>query len=253
MALRPLPTYEAFAARAKEITTSIPARFLQGVEDVVVHRERLAHPLIDEVVTLGECEPSLLVAIAGDDAVRSIVHVYYGSFTDLAARDPRFDVDRELEETIRHEIQHHLEDRAGVRTLIDEDDLVDALHRFQAGLENPAGWWRRGTRLERGVWAVGDDLFVELRLRRPEFEARRGTTVALTVLGEAFEAEIPSDAEAGEVLTYEGEGLLAADDDPGHRHVSRPDARRADPSDEDDDSAAGDLHLVLDVGPAKGA
>ncbi|HVG93869.1 MAG TPA: hypothetical protein VND21_05445 [Planctomycetota bacterium] len=256
MARPSLPTYEAFAARAREITTSIPARFLEGVEDVVVHRERLAHPLIDDVVTLGECEPSALVAITGGDTVHSIVHLYYGSFADLAAQDPRFDVDGELEETIRHEIQHHLEDRAGIRALIDEDDLADALHRFQAGLENPTGWWRRGARLERGVWSVENDLFLELRLRPPEFEARRGTTIELTVLDEPFEAEIPEDAEPGEILTYEGAGLPSDEDDHGHRHGSKREAKRAAPSDEDDDEdapPAGDLHLVLDVGPAKRA
>jgi hypothetical protein len=248
-----MPTYEAFAARAREITKEIPAQFLEGVEDVVVHRERKAHPLIDEVVTLGECEPSALVAMTGADAVRSIVHLYYGSFEDLARRDRRFDVEKELVETIRHEVQHHIEDRAGVRTLIDEDDLADALYRFQAGLENPKGWWRRGSRLEPNVYAVGDDLFVELRLRTPEFEARRGRTVVLTVLGESLEAEIPEDARPGEILTFEGEGLLAEEGADAHHHGPRPKAERAAASeaaegDDGDDPVAGDLHLVLDVG-----
>lgn len=244
---RPIP-YDEFAARAKEITKAIPAPFLEGVEDVVVHRERKAHPLIDEVVTLGECEPSALVAMTGADTVRSIVHLYYGSFVDLAERDRRFDLHRELEETIHHEIQHHIEDRAGVRTLIDEDDLADALHRFQAGLENPSGWWRRGNRLEPGVWAVGDDLFVELRLRHEDLEARRGQVVVLHVLGEPFEAEIPPDAAPGEILTYEGEGLVGEEEGDGAHPGARPDAKRADAEDDEDGPAAGDLHLVLDVG-----
>jgi hypothetical protein len=183
---------------------------------------------------------------------QSIVHLYYGSFRDLASKDDRFDADKELEETIRHEIQHHLEDRAGVRTLIDEDDLADALHRFHAGLENPKGWWRQGERLERGVFAVGDDLFVELRLRPEEFAARRGTVVEMTILGQPFEAEIPADTEPGETLTYEGEGLLAEEGEGhghGHAHAhgrSAPATRREAES-EEDDVEAGDLHLVLDV------
>jgi hypothetical protein len=241
------PDYESFSARAREITRAIPAAFLDGVEEVVVHRERKAHPLIHDVVTLGECEPSALVAMTGGDAHRSIVHLYYGSFVDLARRDRRFDVDRELEETIRHEIQHHLEDRAGVHTLIDEDDLADAFHRFQAGLDTPAGWWRRGERLEPGVWAVEDDLFVELRMRRADFEARRGRTVALRVLGLPFDAEIPEGAAPGEILDFEGEGLLEDDEGGDHAHGPRAGARRGDTAGDLDGPAAGDLHLVLDV------
>ena len=226
-----VPPYEAFSARTREITRSIPPEFLEGVEDVVVHREAKRHPLLPEVVRLGEQEPSPMVAMTGADTVRSIVHLYYGSFVELAGCDPRFDVDAELRETIEHEVQHHIEDRAGVHALIDDDDLFDAHQRFREGLETPPGWWRRGERLEPGVWAVEDDLFVELRLRRAEWERRRGGTVTLTVLGEPFEADLPADAEPGEVLTYEGAGLSDDDED----------------GDGGEDDAAGDLHLVLDV------
>lgn len=227
-----VPPYDAFVARTKEITRSIPPEFLEGVEDVVVHREVKRHPLLPDVVTLGEQEPSPMVAMTGADVVRSIVHLYYGSFVELAGRDRRFDVDAELRETIEHEVQHHIEDRAGVRTLIDDDDLFDAHQRFVAGLETPKGWWRRGERLEPDVWQVEGDLFVELRLRRAEWASRRGTTLELTVLGEPLQVELPADAEPGEILTIEGAGLLPED---------------ADPDDEDAEADAGDLHLVLDV------
>lgn len=228
---RDVPDYDAFAARARELTRGIPAEFLEGIEDVVVHREVKRHPLLPEIVTLGEQEPSPLAHMTQVDAtpdgalVRSIVHLYYGSFVDLARRDPRFDLDAELRETIEHEVQHHLEDRAGVHGLIDEDELFDAYERFRAGLDHPRGFWRRGERLEPGVFAVGDDVFVELPLQRREVEARRGKVVTLQVLGEPFEAELPADAEPGDILTFEGEGLAPDDGEEGD---------------------AGDLHLVLD-------
>jgi hypothetical protein len=233
-----VPPYEAFAARAKVLTGEIPAEFLDGVEDVVVHREAKRHPLLEDVLTLGEQEPSAMVALTGSELVRSIVHLYYGSFVELARRDRRFDVDAELRETIEHEIQHHLEDRAGVRTLVDEDDLFDAHQRFRAGLETPPGWWRRGEEVDDDVWQVGQDLFVELRLRRREFDALRGTTVSMTVLDEPFEADVPADATPGDILTFEGEGVLPDDDDP---------ADADDGAAEADADAPGDLHLVLDV------
>jgi hypothetical protein len=225
---RRMPTYDEFAARAKEIAAAIPAEFMEGVEDVAIHRGKKTHPLIEDVVTLGECEPSI-ARLTETGVVRSIVHLYYGSFASLARDDERFDVDAELRETIEHELQHHIEDKAGVKSLEDDDDLFDAHQRFRAGLGAPRGWWRRGERMDDGVYAVEDDLFVELRLRRADLLARRGTTVRLTVLGEALDAEIPKDAVPGDVLTFEGEGLAPDGDDGG------------------DGEEAGDLHLVLDA------
>ena len=238
MSRPPVPPYETFAARARAMTGEIPAEFLEGVEDVVVHRGVKRHPLLEDVLTLGEQEPSALVAMTGSELVRSIVHLYYGSFVELARRDRTFDVDAELRETIEHELQHHLEDRAGVRTLVDDDDLFDAHQRFRAGLETPRGWWRRGEEVDDGVWQVGEDLFVELRLRRREFDAVRGTTVSLTVLDEPFDADVPADATPGAILTFEGEGVLP--------EGAGDEADETD-DDADDDDGAGDLHLVLDV------
>jgi hypothetical protein len=224
-----LLSYEEFSARAKEVARSIPAHFLEGVEDVVVHRESKSHPLLPEVLTLGECEPSPLVAMTGAGPHRSIVHLYYGSFAQMARLDDGFDLEGELRETIEHEVQHHIEDRAGVSGLIDEDDLFDAHERFRAGLEVPRGWYRRGEELEPDVYAVELDLFVELRLRRPELERLRGTTLSLTILGEPLEVDLPEDVEAGETLTVEGQGLVAGDDEE---------------SESEGEEEAGDLHLI---------
>jgi predicted Zn-dependent protease with MMP-like domain len=222
-----LLSFEEFSARAKEIAASIPREFMDGVEDVVVHRDARRHPHVEDVVTLGECEPSPVPALVGHDTVRSIVHLYYGSFADLARRDDRFDVDEELRETVEHEVRHHLEDRAGLRTLIDEDDLFDAHARFRAGLDVPPGWYRRGERMEKDVYAVDLDLFVELRLRRREFEALRGKTLRLSVLGDPVEVEMPGDADPDEVFTLEEEGLFAEEE-----------------GGEEGEGEAGDLHVV---------
>lgn len=232
-----VPTYDEFAARAKEIAASIPSQFTEDVEDVVVHKGVKRHPQIPDVVTLGECEASPLAAMTGSGLVRSIVHLWYGSFVDLAKRDEGFDVDAELRETIEHEVKHHLEDKGGTRGLEDEDDLFDAHARFREGLPVPPGWYRRGERLEPNVWAVEGDLFVEARLRRKEFDALRGKTLTMTVLGEPLEVEIPADAEPGEPLTYEGEGLLDDAESEGEGGDAPRGASGQAP-------AAGDLHLV---------
>ena len=225
-----IPPFEAFVTRAKEVFAGIPAEFTVDVEDLIVHRDVKRHPLIDEVVTLGECEDSPTASLAGAGLVRAIVHLYYGSFVDLARRDETFDFDAELVETVEHEVQHHLEDKAGVRGLEDDDDLFDAHARFLADLEVPPGWYRQGRRLEPDVYAVDLDLFVELRLRRREFEALRGTLVTMKVLDEPVELELPADADPAEIFTLEGEGLIQTAEDDG-------------PKDREG-SSSGDLHVV---------
>jgi hypothetical protein len=223
---RAFPSFDAFERRVRAVVEGIPPRFLEGVEDVVVHRDVKRHPLVDDVVTLGECESSPIQALYDDARDRSVVHLYYGSFADLATRDEAFDWEDELKETVEHEIQHHWEDRAGVSRLIDEDDLFDAHARFDAGLPVPAGWYRAGERLEDDVYAVGDDLFVELRLRRRHFEALKGAVARLHVLGEPFEGRIPADAEPGRPIAFEGEGIATDDGTAGTLHLV-PVVRRA--------------------------
>jgi hypothetical protein len=232
---RPIPDYDAFARRAKEIAASIPAEFMEDVEDLVVHRGVKRHPQIDDVVTLGECESSPLAALSGSGDVRSVVHLWYGSFVDLARRDERFDLDAELRETIEHEVQHHLEDKGGTRSLEDEDDLFDAHARFLEGLPVPPGWYRAGERLETGVWAVEADLFVEVRVRRRELDGLRGRRLSMTVLGEPLEVDVPEDVVPGRPVTIEGEGLLLESSE-GEELRDPPEA-----------AEAGDLHVVFDV------
>jgi hypothetical protein len=144
--------------------------------------------------------------MTGSELVRSIVHLYYGSFVDLARSDPTFDLDAELVETIEHEIQHHIEDKAGVHDLEDDDDLYDSHARFRADLDVPAGWYRRGERLAPGVSAVDLDLFVELPLRKAEFERLRGRRKTLTILDESVDVEIPRGRRARGGIHPRGRG-----------------------------------------------
>jgi predicted Zn-dependent protease with MMP-like domain len=227
----PPPSFDRFCERAKEIFERIPTEFTEGIEDLAIHRGVKRHPQLDDIVTLGECEPSPLVAMTGGGEVRSIVHLYYGSFVEQAREDETFRFDEELVETVEHEVQHHVEDKAGRRGLLDEDDLFDAHARFLADLDVPPGWYRAGHRLEPNVYAVDLDLFVEVEMRRKAFEALRGKTLVLKVMGETVETEIPADADPEEVFSLEGQGLLqtAEDDDPD-----------TDPN----DLPAGDLHVV---------
>jgi hypothetical protein len=228
------PDFDAFAAKAQAIARSIPEEFLAGIESVDVHREKKGHDYLDDIVTLGECVTSPLSQMAGEEAFRSTVHIYYGSFVEQAESDPGFDVEAELRETIEHEIQHHIEDRAGVKALAHEDDLFEAHARFRAGLDVPEGWYRQGEQMAPGLWAVDLDLFLELDVRAKEFEALKGTTIALTVLDQPLEVDLPTDAEPDEVFTVEGEGLFVPDEEP----------EEGEEPEEDAEGSAGDLHLI---------
>lgn len=212
--------FETFHRRAERIVAEVPPEFLAGVVGVEAHRERKEHPRIPRYYTLGECADDPIVRLTDPGGLQSRVHLYYGSFAVLARQDPDFDWEEELRETILHEIRHHLEDRAGIRDLIDEDDEDEALASFHAGEEMPSGWYRAGEKMEDGVWRVGDDLFVELRIRPADLDRFREAGLDLVILDEPFSAELPEDLEPGEVLTFEGDGLVR------------------------DDGSAGDLHLI---------
>lgn len=219
----PRVDFDTFSRRATEILEEIPGEFLRGVVGVEVHPEADEHPHLTGLFTLGLCADDEMTRLTAPEAMRSRVHLYHGSFAAIARREPAFDWEGELRETILHEIRHHLEDRAGILDLRIEDALGDALARFRQGEDPPAGWYRHGERMEPDVWRIEDDLFVELHLRPADLESIRGETVETTVLDEPLEAEIPRDVAPGEILTFEGAGL----DCPGGGY--------------------GDLHLVVRV------
>lgn len=211
--------FETFSRRAERILSEIPPEYLVGVVGVEVHRERKEHPQIARYFTLGECEDDPITRLTAPEEMKSRVHLYHGSFAAVARSDPDFDWEEELRETILHEIRHHLEDRASIADLLEEDAEEEILARFYGDDELPDGWYRAGDRLESGVWRIGDDLFVELGIRGADLDGFRGKTLSLEILDETFEAEIPEDAEPDEFLTFEEEGIEREDGSYGNLHL----------------------------------
>lgn len=248
--------FDAFAARAGELADSFPPEFVEEIETVAVHRDVKPHPHVPDVFTLGQCATSHLSDPTGQEPFRSVIDLYYGSFVELAKQDPDFDMEAELAKTIEHEIQHHLEDRAGIHTLCNEDALFEAHARFRNGLDVPPGWYRLGEMLEPGLWAVDIDLFLELELRKKDWNGLVGTRLVLTVLDDRLEVDVPADTQPEEIWTFEGEGLLedgAADDeidevekDEADEDLGEDDLQDDDEGDEEDepDGLVGDLHVV---------
>ena len=151
--------FATFEREAARLWLAIPAQFKDGVEALFVERAPRTDP---------ECVSAPSSAIP-DAPVQSLIYLYHGSFTRVSARDPAFDWDGELWETLTHELQHHLEWRAGYDALGDEDDLQKENLARRDGRPFDRDFYRRGAALDRGVFAVDGDLFLEIIVPRKEW------------------------------------------------------------------------------------
>ena len=112
------PTFDTFAQIVDEEVRLLPSYALEGLEGgVLVDPAAYLHPgrVADDLYILG----TYSTGITGHQIV-----LYYGSF--LAAVNCRSEsaLRRRIRETLRHEVLHHLETRAGLfykGTLIEED------------------------------------------------------------------------------------------------------------------------------------
>jgi hypothetical protein len=163
--------FEPFQRLAQQIFDAIPAELRQGVEYLEVSPRTLAHPGLPDVYTLGECATGELdLGMEEAAAQRSGVHLYHGSFREVARLEPEFDWEEELRETIFHEIRHHREASAGDDALEVLDWAEDENFRRRAGKRFSAHFYRAGLRVGPGAWEVDGDLFVERPLTPAELE-----------------------------------------------------------------------------------
>ena len=190
-------TYEEFERRAREIFDAIPPEMRHGVDYLVVSEEAVPHPSIPDVYTLGECATGELDLdlFEGVGAVRSGVHLYYGSFRALAEQDEAFDWEGELEETILHEIRHHRESTAGEDDLEDVDYAEDENFRRREGQPFDPLFYRSGHPVAEDAWEVDGDLFVERVMDAAAFD--RLEEIEVTVDG--GDLAVPRPERLGDV------------------------------------------------------
>jgi len=182
--------YRDFERRAREIFDGIPAELRHGVEYVAVHRDAVPHPTMEGIFTLGECATGELdPSGAYPDDLRSGVHLYHGSFRELARRDPEFEWEGELWETIVHEIRHHRESAAGEDALEELDWAEDENFKRRDGKPFAPLFHRAGIPAGERTWEVDGDLFVEREMTAAEFDAEDEVTV--TIDGEEMEVPLP--------------------------------------------------------------
>lgn len=110
--------FAAFARLADLYADEIPERLLDGLNGGII-LERGVRRRPDDPPGL-----YLLGEYVTDEVLGAMVIIYYGSFRRLLAGEPPEVWEAELRETLRHEIRHHVEARAGVDYLGEEDREV---------------------------------------------------------------------------------------------------------------------------------
>lgn len=201
-----------FERRAFAIWEQIPARFREGVTAFVVEPGVYRKERFEDGWCYGTCEPDPVMALIPDAPVSSVIRVWFGSFVHIASEDDDFDWEEELRETIRHELQHHLEWRSGVDHLGREDDLEDLNDLRLQGEAVPPHFYRWGTPMGRGAWLAADELFVEVPVRDADWGslARSAWTGRFDELSLRV-GPLPEDLLDGDVITADAE-LAALDD-----------------------------------------
>lgn len=111
-----------FTAMADRLMGQVPPPILEGLNGGVSVRRRAMRRPNDPpgIYILGEYVT---------DDLGCYVMLYYGSFLALFTDEPDEAWEKEIWDTIRHELRHHVEGRAGVIDL-DLEDEAD-LERFQ--------------------------------------------------------------------------------------------------------------------------
>jgi hypothetical protein len=115
-------TYAAFQDLIRRMLDDIPGEYLAGLQGVHVFEDVKPDPVEPELVRLGEyLDPGPDSSFGGQPGLGRQIALYFGSFQAVAGDDPRFDWEGEAWETLTHELQHHLESRAGEIGLIEWD------------------------------------------------------------------------------------------------------------------------------------
>ncbi|MFZ5824578.1 MAG: metallopeptidase family protein [Bacillota bacterium] len=117
---------ERFTAAADEMVNRIPPLFLEGLNGGIVVRRRARRNPGDPagVFILGE--------YITDPALGCYIALYWGSFVELFNGEEAAVWEAELWETIKHELRHHVEARAGEYALDLEDEAELAQMRAEA-------------------------------------------------------------------------------------------------------------------------
>lgn len=152
----------------------------------------MPHPTLPDIYTLGHCDTESYPSDwAGPETVRSVVVLFYGSFRNLARKDPDFDWKAEIHETVEHEVKHHLEWLAGRDDLGDVDYALDESYKRGEGLDWDPWYYQRGEPLEGGVYVAEDQVYVEQVWTSEAF--READVIRFLWRGRPYEIDRPDE------------------------------------------------------------
>jgi hypothetical protein len=162
---------DTFARLAHEAFETIPAEFREGVDGLTIRPEKVPHPAHPDVYTLGQClTESYPSDWSGPDTLRSVLVLYHGSFRALARRDPGFDWEGELWETLTHELRHHLESLANQDDLEGVDYAMEEAFRRADGEDFDPFYYQAGMEIAPGLFQVEYDFFLEQTWTQEAFD-----------------------------------------------------------------------------------
>lgn len=160
---------QEFENTARKIWHHIPAGYKEGIDALVIEEGIHTHPEHDDFFTLGECVTETYPSeFGGPDTIRSAVVLYYGSFAQVADDDEAFPWAEEIEETLLHELQHHLEHLAEDDALTDLDYAVEENFKRTEGQPFDPLFFRAGVPISDDVFRVDEDVFVAVESNSPQ-------------------------------------------------------------------------------------
>ena len=190
--------YSDFDLLVRRLADEVPAHFLEGVSEIAVAPGTLPHPTRSDVYTMGECFPDPLSEEAGAQGIRSRIVLYHGSFQSLARRDPAFDWEEEVFQTLTHELRHHLEWRARTDALEDFDRAAEENFARLDGEEFDPLFFLGGEEVVDNIYQVDDDFFIDRIVRRPPPVLEFGWH------GAKYSADLPRDLTLPVYVTVSG-------------------------------------------------
>lgn len=162
-------TLQEFERLARTLWAEIPQQYKQGIDGLIIEAGSHAHPEHQDFFTLGECVTEAYPSdFGGPETVRSAVVLYYGSFQAVAEEAPEFDWEEEINETLLHELQHHLEHLASDDTLEDFDYAVQENFRRVEGQPFDPLFYQAGVQIAPHCHRVEQDVFLEVEVKRPD-------------------------------------------------------------------------------------
>lgn len=171
--------FKAFEKAAEAAWDDVPDEYKVGIDGLVVSREALPHPELPDIYTLGMCDTEAYPSDwVGPDTTRSVVILYYGSFVALSRKDPDFDWEAEIHETVEHEIKHHLESLAGQDDLEGVDYVMDEDFKRFDGQDFDPWYYQRGDRIAPDTYAAEDHVFFEQEWEEERYAEAEELTVA---------------------------------------------------------------------------